>query len=107
MKKFSIIALILVLTVSFCACGRKNKEPITTTPPVATPAPTNPESFDNTPNMETNIPDPEVNPNSTMPGDVPTDPGSEPQNGIGNENDMNDQMQDPNENTRNRMRKMK
>ena len=75
MKKYSMIALILVLTVSLCACGRRNKESVVTNPTVTTPAvttaPTKPATE---PTLETNIPDPEVDHNSTMPGGVTTDP---------------------------------
>lgn len=66
MKKYSAIVMIAVLAISLCACGRK------TQPQVTDPMPTVPESTtiptvipEIDPTMETNIPDPTVNGNST------------------------------------------
>lgn len=66
MKKNGVIAMIVLLTFSLCACGRK------TQPQVTEPMPTVPESTtmptvipEIDPTMDTNIPDPTVNGNST------------------------------------------
>ena len=76
MKKFCIFALILVLTLSMCACGRSGTTPgVPSTTPVA-PQPTVPEKPIPDPTTATNIPDPEVNSNSTMPGGITTDPNT-------------------------------
>lgn len=62
MKKFAIITLIIILSLSICACGRNGRKepPVTTTPGT---------TMDILPDMDptigTNIPDPDVN--STMP----------------------------------------
>lgn len=66
MKKFGIIALVLVLTLFLYACSRRNntKEPMAPTT-VPTEAPTiTPVIPETDPTMDTNIPDPEVNGNS-------------------------------------------
>lgn len=76
MKKFGMIAMALILTLSLCACGRRNNsEPTTptvpkqpTTAPTAAPttAPTTePTVMPDLPDMDTNIPDPTVDSNST------------------------------------------
>ena len=79
MNKFSIIALVLVLTLSLCACGRRNNTPAMPDPTVTTPAPSTIPSKPVT--DPTNIPDPEVNPNSTMPGGMTSDPDNDSMNG--------------------------
>ena len=103
MKKFSIFALILVLTVSLCACGRTNETP---TAPVA-PLPAVPETPATDPTTATNIPDPEVNPNSTMPGGMTTGPNANDLPGDGTDNTTTDPGSIPNqdnETARSRMR---
>ena len=63
MKKFSVIALVLVLAVSMCACGKRNNEPTRTT------RDTTPTTVPTVPTVtmpSTNIPDPTVDSNSTM-----------------------------------------
>lgn len=70
MKKYSFIMLILVLNLLFSACGRRKDVPqIPSTAPHTTPAATIPETEQpaetTMPTVETNIPDPTVNSNST------------------------------------------
>ena len=60
MKKFTILALVLVLTFSLAACGRRDEMPTETTPS-ATQIPTEQVTIPTiVPTMGTNIPDPEV-----------------------------------------------
>lgn len=62
MKKFTVIALVLVLTVSLAACGRRRNEPTETT------RDTTPITVPTVPDMtmpSSNIPDPTVDSNST------------------------------------------
>ena len=67
MKKYSIIAIILLLAISLSACGRKmiNETTPSTMEPTIIPPTTilDPTIMD--PTLETNIPDPEVDSNST------------------------------------------
>lgn len=81
MKNFGIILTVIVLTLSLCACGRRDDTPTETTPATAEPtaAATIP-TID--PTMGTNIPDPSVD--STMPDMI--DPS---ENTSGNENSAN------------------
>ncbi len=80
MKKFGMLALTVILVLSLCACGRRdNRNPTTepttiaptTTPATTAPATTAPATTEaptvmpDIPDMETNIPDPTVNDNST------------------------------------------
>lgn len=78
MKKFSAFTLALVLAVALCACGRRQDdaptnnttEPTTTEPatmpPVTTePATTAPTIIPDMPELDTNVPDPTVDSNST------------------------------------------
>ena len=63
MKEISVIALVIVLTLSLGACGRKKQEPTQTTRDTA------PMTVPTMPDMTTptsNIPDPTVDSNSTM-----------------------------------------
>lgn len=73
MKKYGVIALVLVLTMSLCACGRKD-DTATTVPTETTSRPTTqPTAAPTTettipmldPTVDTNIPDPTVDHNST------------------------------------------
>lgn len=64
MKKFSIIALALVLTLSLAACGKKNNE--TTTPTTTQPSTDMTVFPDIDPTFETNIPDPNVDTSMPM-----------------------------------------
>lgn len=68
MKKFSIIALAIIMAVAFVACGRK-KDNNETTVPTTTAATTTPTTTAPTilpdPTLGTNIPDPSVD--TTMP----------------------------------------
>ena len=95
MKRFGFIAMSIVLALALTACGRKNKNeatvPTTERPTQSTtaattapttkptiPATTKPTTSPTTdpavdPTMDTNIPDPDVEPNSTMPGNDGTD----------------------------------
>lgn len=62
MKKFSVIALVLVLTISLAACGRRANRPTEAT------RDTTPITVPTVPDMtmpSTNIPDPTVDSNST------------------------------------------
>ena len=110
MKKFSLITLILVLTISMCACGRANVTPtVPSTTPVA-PQATVPDRPTTDPTTATNIPDPEVNPNSTMPGGMTTDPATEDLPGNGTDNMTTDPGSIPNQGNdtaRSRMRGLK
>ena len=108
MKKLWILAFVFVLTLQLAGCGRRMEDPVTTTPSVNPPAVTTP-SNPVDPTLDTNIPDPEVNPNSTMPGGITTDPstGSEPDMGENQENDGQQNQQTPSEPARSRMRKIK
>lgn len=64
MKKIGIILTVIVLTLSLCACGRRDDTPTETTP--ATAAPTAAATIPTIdPTMGTNIPDPSVD--SSMP----------------------------------------
>lgn len=76
MKKFGMIAIALILTFSLCACGRRDNNETTTptvttrptVPPTTAPttAPTTePTMVPDLPDMDTNIPDPTVDSNST------------------------------------------
>ena len=67
MKKFIAIALVLSLCCGFCACGRRNKTPVTT--PTTMPATTVPMTTEPMivttapmpdPTLDTNIPDPSI-----------------------------------------------
>ena len=61
MKRIGIIATILVLAVSLCACRRKENIRPTETMPAITEPPTSPTVLPQMdPTMETNIPDPSV-----------------------------------------------
>ena len=76
MKKIIAITAAAILCLACAACGCSNSEPATmptTRPTTPTTAPTVPSTI--LPTMETNIPDPEVNDNSTMSTDMtyPTD----------------------------------
>lgn len=86
MKKFCALTLALVLAVPLCACSRrKDDTPTETLPPVTTeqttlppvttePATTAPTVIPDMPELDTNIPDPTVDSNSTDDGmDMPTD----------------------------------
>lgn len=72
MKKIIAIAAAAILCLACAACGCSNSEPATM--PTTRPAtrPTTPSTMPSTilPTMETNIPDPEVNDNSTMGTDM-------------------------------------
>lgn len=60
MKKFTIFALVIVLTFALTACGRRDDTPTQTTPQ-ATNTPTDQATMPTIdPTMGTNIPDPEV-----------------------------------------------
>ena len=74
MKKIGIIVLTVILVGSLCACGRRdNENPTTesatttptTVPATTAPATTAPTVIPDIPEVETNIPDPTVNNNST------------------------------------------
>ena len=74
MKKISIIVLAVVLALSAAGCGCSNSSmpetipsttPATTTPATTAPATTAPTIMPEIPEIETNIPDPTVNENST------------------------------------------
>ena len=65
MKKYGIIALVLILVFALAACGRRNKEQDDTTPGTETNEstdtdPTIPDPTIMDPLPETNIPDPNV-----------------------------------------------
>lgn len=62
MKRFAIIAFIIILALSVCACGRSNREETNAT---TTPDTTMDLIPGMDPTIDTNIPDPDVN--STMP----------------------------------------
>ena len=64
MKKFAVIAVALAMVLSFSACGRNKNQP--TTPSRDTQPITVPTMPDMT-MPSTNIPDPTVDSNSTMP----------------------------------------
>lgn len=72
MKKYCIFVLTLVLALSLSACRSKSNnptQPSTTTPATTTQPMTTAPILDPTimdPTIDQNIPDPEVNPNSTM-----------------------------------------
>lgn len=55
MKRFAFFALVLVLALSLCACGRRNDTPVNTMP--STDMSIIP---DMDPTLDTNIPDPNV-----------------------------------------------
>ena len=107
MKKLNYFALIFVLTLSLCACGRADSTPsVPSTTPVA-PQPTAPKNPIPDPTTATNIPDPEVNPNSTMPGGMTTDPNTNDLPGDATDNMTTDPGSIPNqdnETARSRMR---
>lgn len=75
MKKFGMIAMALILTLSLCACRRRDPSETTTptttqptTAPTTAPATaptTEPTVMPDLPDMDTNIPDPTVDSNST------------------------------------------
>ena len=69
MKKFSLLLVAAMIAVSLCACGKKEQTPAVTTPAATSPtaaAPTEEMTLPTIdPTMGTNIPDPEVDPNST------------------------------------------
>lgn len=73
MKRIIAIAAAAILCFACAACGCSNSEPVT----IPSTRPTIPSTMPSTilPTMETNIPDPEVNDNSTMGADMfePTD----------------------------------
>lgn len=58
MKRFSIIALVFVLSLSLAACGRRKNNEMTV--PTTTEATSNTIMPDIMPTIETNIPDPSV-----------------------------------------------
>ena len=62
MKKIALIALVLILALSICACGRSNRNETTAS---TTPSTTMDIIPGIDPTITTNIPDPSVN--STMP----------------------------------------
>lgn len=64
MKKIIVFIAAAILCFACAACGCSNSQPAT----VPTNKPTTPSTMPSTimPTMETNIPDPEVNDNSTM-----------------------------------------
>ena len=64
MKKFGIFALAVILALSAAGCGKRDNKNPTTTPSTA-PATTAPTVMPEIPEIETNIPDPTVNDNST------------------------------------------
>lgn len=72
MKKFSVIALVLALTLSLGACGRRKNNSVTTTPTKDSTPITVPTMPDMT-MPSTNIPDPTVDSNSTMNTENATD----------------------------------
>lgn len=76
MKRLCIVLTMVIVAMTACACGRKDKLPSATTPAVTTPAtiaPTDEMTLPTIdPTMGTNIPDPEVDPNSTMDMTDPT-----------------------------------
>ena len=78
MKRFLLLALLCVLTLSLCACSMC-AQPQTTTPvttPAATPATTTPEpsSVVTMPTIDSNIPDPSVDTSTSgMEDMLPTD----------------------------------
>jgi len=68
MRKYHIMPVLLAVMMLLCACRRKNPMPETapTTMPPVTQAPTTATTLPETmPTLETNIPDPTVNSNST------------------------------------------
>ena len=74
MKKIGIIALSVILALSAAGCGGRNNKnpattpstvPATTAPATTAPATTAPTVMPDIPEIETNIPDPTVNDNST------------------------------------------
>ena len=74
MKRIGIIALAVILALSAAGCGCSNSSirettpstaPATTTPATTAPATTAPTIMPDIPEIETNIPDPTVNENST------------------------------------------
>lgn len=74
MKKIGTIALAVILALSAAGCGCSNSSipettpsttPVTTTPATTAPATTAPTIMPDIPEIETNIPDPTVNDNST------------------------------------------
>lgn len=70
MKQFIAIALAGIICLACAACGCTNSAPATE-PSTVTPIPGTMPTF-TVPTVEPNIPDPEVNDNSTI-GTVPTD----------------------------------
>lgn len=93
MKKIGLILITALLTLSLCACSRKDTtEPTTSTEATQAPtvAPTTIPEMD--PTLDTNIPDPTVNSNSQgMDSGIDgTNPSSVPENSdIGTDNSMN------------------
>ena len=77
MKRYIAIFAAAIVCMACAACGCTNSEPMATTPtnratlPTTAPS-TVPTTTPSTivPTMETNIPDPEVNDNSTMETDI-------------------------------------
>lgn len=78
MKRFSIIALVLVLAISLAACGRRNNNETSAPSTDVTILP------DINPTIDTNIPDPDVN--TSMP--MYTD-GTNSTDGFGNTDGSN------------------
>ena len=70
MKRYIAIIAAALVCLSCAACGCTNSEPATLPTNRATVPSTTPSTI--LPTMETNIPDPEVNDNSTV-GTMPTD----------------------------------
>ena len=90
MKRYTVILLVIVLAFALTACGRRNETPVQTTPPVTT-APTEPATMPTIdPTMGTNIPDPEVDNNSTTDMSTPTDDTIQPETGTASNDENGD-----------------
>lgn len=66
MRTLAILSLVLALSASLCACGRRSDP---TTPTTTEPTTTNTTPTYTMPTMDTNIPDPDINtplPDTTM-----------------------------------------
>jgi len=111
MKRLGTFALIFALIFLLCACGRKEQpEPTQTRPAATDPAPSILPEMD--PTLDTNIPDPTVDSNSTGQdgnmgesendmGGMPQDDGSNGNSTSGNGQNGNNSSGNTNENHQN------